>query len=116
MKANCAKKDKINHTPIRSPGVCEVLKTIVGLRGVIIGYRGGLRTRREHEFLLGFEGFNTAKKAHRLLNRRVAWRSPTGKEIVGRVVAVHGKGGVVRARFRKGLPGEALGSEIGVIG
>jgi len=35
---------------------------------------------------------------------------------MGKIVALHGKNGLVRARFRKGVPGQALGSPIEIIG
>jgi len=43
------------------------------------------------------------------MGRKVVW--PVGKhEARGKIVALRGKNGLVRARFRKGVPGQALGT------
>ncbi|MFA4983551.1 MAG: 50S ribosomal protein L35ae, partial [Candidatus Micrarchaeia archaeon] len=36
----------------------------------------------------------------------------TGKEIIGKVSKAHGNSGAVLARFDKGLPGQAIGTEV----
>jgi len=79
-----------------------LLKT---LRGVIVNYRMGPKTQRPKEYIVQFAGVESAKRASRLIRRKVAW--PVGeRKIRGRIVAVHGKNGLVRVRFRKGLPGQ----------
>jgi large subunit ribosomal protein L35Ae len=45
----------------------------------------------------------------------VAWRNGETR-IVGKIVDLHGKKGLVRARFRRGLPGQALGTTVELIG
>jgi large subunit ribosomal protein L35Ae len=53
--------------------------------------------------------------AGRLIGQKVAW--PVGKrKCRGKIVALHGKKGIVRARFKKGVPGQAIGSHVEVIG
>lgn len=85
------------------------------IRGVILNYRLGSRTQRPRECLIKFPSVNTNGDASSLVGRKVVWR--TGKsEIWGRIVGVHGRRGVVRARFRRGVPGQALGKEVEVIG
>ena len=62
-----------------------------------------------------FPALNQLAGAARLLGRKVGW--PVGKhEARGKIVALHGKNGLVRARFRKGMPGQALGSLVEIIG
>ena len=88
-----------------------VLKT---LRGVIVNYRMGPRTQRPKEYIVQFAGVKSAKQAARLIGRKVAW--PVGERMIrGKIVAVHGKNGLVRVRFRKGLPGQT-GVQIEIIG
>ncbi|HDO42134.1 MAG TPA: 50S ribosomal protein L35ae, partial [Candidatus Bathyarchaeota archaeon] len=36
--------------------------------------------------------------------------------IVGTIVSPHGNKGLVRARFRRGLPGQALGTTVKIVG
>jgi len=45
----------------------------------------------------------------------VAWQSGKDK-IIGMIAALHGKKGLVRVRFRKGVPGQALGTTIELVG
>lgn len=54
-------------------------------------------------------------EACRLVGRKVAWKSGKNR-IVGKIVALHGKKGLVRARFRKGVPGQALGTTVELVG
>jgi large subunit ribosomal protein L35Ae len=44
----------------------------------------------------------------------VFWRSGSNK-IVGKVVGFHGKNGVVRVKFKKGVPGQALGTVVELV-
>jgi large subunit ribosomal protein L35Ae len=85
------------------------------LRGILINYRTGLKTQSSKEFILQFPNIKSSNEAARLIGRKVAW--PAGeRKIRGKIVALHGKKGLVRARFRKGLPGLALGTPIEIIG
>jgi ribosomal protein L35AE/L33A len=57
----------------------------------------------------------TAEEAEKVIGKIVTWKSSTGKEIKGKVSALHGRNGAVRAIFsEKGLPGQALGTKIQV--
>ena len=83
--------------------------------GVIVSYWRGPKTQKPKEYILRFPGIESVGGAARLLSRKVAW--PVGKhEARGKIVALHGKKGLVRARFRKGVPGQALGSLVEIIG
>jgi large subunit ribosomal protein L35Ae len=50
--------------------------------------------------------------ATKLIGKGVEWISSSGKVLKGKIVAPHGRKGVVRAIFTKGLPGEALGQPV----
>jgi len=85
------------------------------LNGVVVSCRRGPKTQRPKEFLIQFHGVKSVSEAAQLIGRKVAW--PLGeRNCIGKVVALHGKKGLVRARFRKGLPGNALGSLVKMIG
>ncbi|MDI6805626.1 MAG: 50S ribosomal protein L35ae, partial [Candidatus Bathyarchaeia archaeon] len=43
------------------------------------------------------------------------WKNGKNK-FVGKIVALHGKKGLVRVRFRRGLPGQALGTKVELTG
>ena len=87
----------------------------MALHGIIVNYRVGPKTQRNKECLLRFPNVKSREEASRLIGRKVAW--PVGeRKIIGKIVAVHGNKGLVRARFRKGIPGQALGSFIELVG
>lgn len=54
-------------------------------------------------------GVENKDKAISLLNKKVTWKSPAGKEIHGVVTNTHGNSGALRVQFEKGLPGQSVG-------
>ena len=83
--------------------------------GFIVSYRMGPRTQHSKEGVLKFPNIKSPKEAARLIGRNVAW--PVGeRRIRGKIVALHGERGLVRVRFRKGVPGQALGTPVEIIG
>lgn len=85
------------------------------LRGVVVGYRRGPKTQRPRECLLQFPDVKSPSEAAQLIGRKVAWPIKKHK-CIGKILSTHGKKGLLRARFRKGLPGEALGTQVEIIG
>jgi len=84
------------------------------VEGVIVSFKTGPKTQNPKECIIQFSGVEFAQEAARLIGRKVAW--PVGKRTLrGKIVALHGKNGMVRARFRKGLPGQ-IGTRIKIIG
>lgn len=85
------------------------------VQGIIINYRVGPKTQRSKECIIQFPHITTASEASRLIGRKIAWKNGDIK-IIGKIVDIHGKKGLVRARFRRGLPGQALGTTVELIG
>ena len=84
-------------------------------KGVVVSFRRGPKTQKPKEYLIQFSGVKSVGEAGQLIGRKVAW--PLGeRKCVGKIVSLHGKNGLVRARFRKGVPGQALGSLVEIIG
>jgi large subunit ribosomal protein L35Ae len=85
------------------------------LRGFVVSYIRGPKTQNSKECILRFPSVKSFGDASRLIGRKVAW--PTTKHTIrGKIIAVHGKSGLVKARFRKGLPGQAIGTPVEIIG
>jgi len=82
--------------------------------GVVISR--GPKTRNPKEYLIQqFSDVKSVGEAGQLIGRKVAW--PLGeRKCLGKIVSLHGKNGLVKARFRKGVPGQALGSLVEIIG
>lgn len=83
--------------------------------GLIVCYRTGPKTQDPKECLLKFPNIKSVNEAAQLVGRKVAWPVEEHK-IKGKIVALHGKNGLVRSRFRKGIPGQALLTAVDVIG
>jgi large subunit ribosomal protein L35Ae len=66
------------------------------------------------ECLIQFAHVDSVSLAGRLIGRRVVWKEEKNK-FIGKIVGLHGKKGVVRARFRKGVPGQALGTTVELV-
>ncbi|MEK6919272.1 MAG: 50S ribosomal protein L35ae [Nanoarchaeota archaeon] len=83
------------------------------MKGTVVQFRRGNRTLTEKHFTLNFDCKNRAE-AMKLIGKEVVWTS-TGKEpkkISGKISSAHGNKGLVRAIFERGLPGQALTTEI----
>lgn len=74
-------------------------------------FRRGRHTIHKRHFLIdvGAKDRNEAKK---FLGKIVEWKSPSGKIIKGKISSPHGNKGLVRAIFEKGLPGQAITTEV----
>lgn len=56
---------------------------------------------------------DNADEAKKTIGKTIVWASPAGKEIKGKISALHGRNGNVRVIFvEKGLPGQALGQKV----
>ena len=82
------------------------------MEGKIVSFRRGRRTQKKHQMIVKVSGVDNKEKAKSLLNKKVLWKSPGGKEIKGVVTNIHGNLGGLRVQFEKGLPGQSLGSNV----
>jgi len=87
----------------------ELLK---GRRGVVTSYRRGKHLQHPNQVLILFDGIDTRAQASVLAGRKVKWISENGREFLGKILGPHGNSGVVRAKFRTNLPGQAIGTPV----
>ena len=85
------------------------------IEGIIVNFRVGPKTQKPKECVIQFKHLLSPSEAGRLIGRKVAWKREKTK-IIGKIVALHGGNGLVRVRFRKGLPGQALGTTVELVG
>ena len=83
------------------------------MKGKVIQFRRGRHTIHERHFLLDI-GAKDKKEAEKFVGKEVKWKSHAGKIIKGKISGPHGNKGLVRAIFEKGLPGQAITTEVEV--
>ena len=82
--------------------------------GTIVNYRIGIRTQMPKWCLIQITDANSVSKAGQLIGRKVVLKY--GKnEFIGKIVSLHGKKGVVTAKFHKGVPGQAIGTTVELV-
>lgn len=81
------------------------------MKGRVIQFRRGRHVIHEKHFILDF-GMKNREEAGKLIGKEVEWKSTAGKITKGKISAVHGGKGLVRAIFERGLPGQAIMTEV----
>jgi large subunit ribosomal protein L35Ae len=84
------------------------------VHGTILNYRIGIGTQKPKECLIQFAYINSASQASQLIKRKVVWKQGNSK-FIGKIAGIHGKKGVVKVKFQKGVPGQALGTTVELI-
>ena len=93
------------------------------VKGVVLGYKRGLRQQTNHTSLIKIDGLDEKKSVDFYLGKRIAYiyKAKTLKNdtkyraIWGKVTRAHGTNGVVRAKFRRNLPPKAIGGPVRVM-
>jgi len=81
------------------------------MEATVMHFRQGRHHQNTGQVIL--KASESAEESEKLIGKKVTWKSPAGKEISGKVSALHGRKGNVRAIFaEKGLPGQALGTKV----
>jgi large subunit ribosomal protein L35Ae len=82
------------------------------MEGIIANFRSARHHQYDRQMIITVKGYSDKEKAKELVGKSVKWTSPAGKEIKGKISAVHGNSGAVRAIFDTGMPGQAVGAKI----
>jgi len=81
--------------------------------GIITNYRIGPRTQYNDQALIKVLDASV-QEARSLAGWKVFWPEEDHK-IKGRLIRTHGNKGVLRARFNKGLPGQAIHTRVKIV-
>lgn len=89
----------------------------IGKSGWIVNYRQSKHIIHPRFAVLQFPGVtNRSEASQQLLGHMVAWETPSGRRIVGKITRIHGGNGAVLAHFKDGgLPGQAFGNPIKIV-
>jgi len=83
------------------------------MKATILNYRGSYKEQNPKHLIVQPEKSENRKDALKFVGKKVVWTTSSGKKIHGLVSAAHGNKGAVRAVFaEKGLPGQALGTQL----
>jgi ribosomal protein L35AE/L33A len=82
--------------------------------GRITNYQTGPNTQASKVCLIEFTGIDSEGLAGKLVGHKVTWKNQTAL-MIGRVTGTHGRNGMVKVRFKHGVPGQAIGSIVELI-
>jgi large subunit ribosomal protein L35Ae len=81
------------------------------MEGTIVNFRTARHHQKDNQMVVVAKDVSK-EKAKGLIGKTVVWTSPAGKEIKGKISALHGSKGAVRVLFEKGMPGQAVGAKV----
>ena len=82
------------------------------MKALIVSYKRGRHLIHPRHAIIKVPAIEDKSKAQALVGRNVNYITKGGKVLKGVITRPHGSNGLVRARFTKGLPGQAIGSEV----
>jgi ribosomal protein L35AE/L33A len=81
------------------------------MEGTIVNYRRNSTGQKQNHLVVKVAGVDSKDKASKLVGKSVTYN--TGKkDIVGKINAIHGNSGALRAVFEQAMPGQSLGSKV----
>jgi large subunit ribosomal protein L35Ae len=80
--------------------------------GVVQNYRRGPKSQRNQECLI--KALDVDSEEGNLVGWTVGWPQDEPR-LFGTILKRHGKTGTLRVKFTKGLPGQALGTNVKII-
>lgn len=83
------------------------------MEGVIVNFRRGRKTQKTNQMIV-LTNEADLEKVKKLIGKEVIYTTEgkNKKEIKGKITALHGRKGAVRALFEKGMPGQAIGKKV----
>lgn len=81
------------------------------MKGKVLKFRRSLKRICKRHFIIDAEKKNR-RDALGMIGKEVEWKSPAGKMIRGKVSGAHGNKGLIRAIFERGLPGQAINTDV----
>jgi large subunit ribosomal protein L35Ae len=83
------------------------------INGRITNYRTGPKSQQSKECLIQFNTEDSGSVGT-LVGQKVVWTNGKSR-FSGKIVGMHGRNGMVRVKFARPLPGQALGTDVELI-
>ena len=81
------------------------------MEATIVNYRRNSTGQKTNHLVIAVAEMDNREKASKLVGKKTIYH--TGKkDIIGKINAVHGNKGALRAIFEQGIPGQALGKKL----
>ncbi len=84
------------------------------MEATISNFRLGKHTKSNNHMVILVPGVESKEKAEGLVGKKVTWKSPSGKELNGKVASAHGNSGAIRVIFETGMPGQSIGKKVNI--
>jgi large subunit ribosomal protein L35Ae len=84
------------------------------INGRITNYHIGIKTQQPKECLIEFNNMDSGA-AGQLVGQKVVWTNGKNK-FTGKIMGLHGRNGIVRVKFARPVPGQAIGTVVKLIG
>lgn len=82
------------------------------MEGIINNYRRNRSSQNTKHLVISISGIDTKSKAEKFIDKKVTFKTETGKSILGKVKSTHGNKGCLRVVFERGIPGQGLGQKV----
>ncbi|MFA5796824.1 MAG: 50S ribosomal protein L35ae [Candidatus Woesearchaeota archaeon] len=81
------------------------------MEGTIVNYRKSVHVQTPNHVIVQIASVDSKEKAAKFVGKKVIYH--TGKkDMIGKINAIHGNKGAVRAVFETGMPGQCLGQKV----
>ncbi len=84
------------------------------MEGIIVNFRGSRRVKKGNQMVIQISSIDSREKASRLVGKKVVWKTPAGRQMEGKITALHGNSGALRVRFETGMPGQSIGAKVAI--
>lgn len=82
------------------------------MKATIVNFRLSRHTKSEKQMVVRTESVTNREQANKMKNKKVIYKTPSGKTIKGIVKAPHGNSGAFKVEFERGMPGQAIGTKV----
>jgi ribosomal protein L35AE/L33A len=82
------------------------------MEATIVNFRLGRHTKSEKQMVVRIKTIKNREQANKLKDKKVTWKTSSGKIIKGIVKAPHGNSGAFKVAFERGMPGQAVGTKV----